>query len=193
MGAVVAGLVVLGVAGWALKERLWEEWWLYNLENGDEEDKRIAAQSLGDLRSVRAVLPLLQELRRQCVEASETSLDHEAGETPEGKTVFVVDVERADSYQQPLVQIGEGALVQLIRALSDDDLVYSSLCAQCIWLIAAGQGLTAGLRQPRFYVPESCAPILGLLSKDPERSEELRDAAAEVLKQIEAADADAPR
>jgi len=127
------------------------------------------------------------------VEAAETSLEHEAGETPGGETVFIVDVERADSYQQPLVQIGEGALVQLIRALRDDESVYSSLCAQCIWLIAAGQRLTTGLPQPRFYLPESCAPILGLLSKDPERPQELRDAAAEVLKQIEAADAGAPR
>jgi hypothetical protein len=67
--AVVLGLGVLVGAGMAAKDRIVEEWWIYKLKTGDEEENKVAAETLADMRSVRAATPLVNCLREALLAA----------------------------------------------------------------------------------------------------------------------------
>ncbi len=56
----VLGIAVLATAGFALRERTCEQYWLWKLELGDESARWFAAQRLGEMRSSRAVPGLLK-------------------------------------------------------------------------------------------------------------------------------------
>ena len=53
--ATTLGLAVLVGAGIAAKDRIAEEWWIYKLRTGDEEEKKEAAQKLGEMPSLRSI------------------------------------------------------------------------------------------------------------------------------------------
>ena len=57
------GVLVLGIAGYAFKDKAMEEWYLWKLESEDEETQKAAAENLGEMQSVRAVAKILQVLR----------------------------------------------------------------------------------------------------------------------------------
>ena len=59
------GLLVLVVAGVALKDRAIEQWYLWKLESEDEEDRKAAAEQLGDMGSLRAIPLLKQRFRKE--------------------------------------------------------------------------------------------------------------------------------
>jgi len=60
-GGVVALVVLLIATVVAVKDRILEEYWLSKLKHGDEAEKRVAAQKLGESASVKAVPLLVQE------------------------------------------------------------------------------------------------------------------------------------
>lgn len=63
IAVVSVGIVVLVAAGLALKPAIQEQWYLWQLDSEDEETKKSAAETLGEMQSVRAVPKLLQVLR----------------------------------------------------------------------------------------------------------------------------------
>ena len=62
LAAAVLGLLTL--AGFALKDRAVEEWWLHRLESGNQQEKLEAAERLGKLKSRKTVPLLLEELEQ---------------------------------------------------------------------------------------------------------------------------------
>jgi hypothetical protein len=56
----ILGLALLTIAGFAFRERIREEYWLWRLEREEETGQRLAVKRLGELRSLRAVPRLLE-------------------------------------------------------------------------------------------------------------------------------------
>ena len=73
LSTAVLGLVVLVAAGIAAKDTIREQWYLHRLENGAEEEQIVAAEKLGDMRSIRAI-PLLLGLNGFLFGASNAAL-----------------------------------------------------------------------------------------------------------------------
>src|SRR2546427_9381966 len=88
LSTVTIGLVVLAALGFAAKDRLSEEWYLWRLEVGSEEEEADAAEELGELRSVRAVSALVARFKK----ASWNSL--EMIHTGDSRVAFLFDSER---------------------------------------------------------------------------------------------------
>ncbi|MBI4601949.1 MAG: hypothetical protein HY721_08310 [Planctomycetes bacterium] len=63
ISTAVLGVVVLVAAGLAAKDRIREEWYLHKLKTGEQNEREVAAEVLGELKCNRAV-PLLVELLR---------------------------------------------------------------------------------------------------------------------------------
>ena len=64
IGVVVVGAVVIVWAGIAFEEKLVEQWYLWKLDSGEEEEQELAAEKLGQMRSSRAIPRLVEILRR---------------------------------------------------------------------------------------------------------------------------------
>ncbi len=60
----VIGVVALSVTVIALKRPLSEQWCLWKLESDDPATRDLAARSLGEMRSIRAIPPLIELLRQ---------------------------------------------------------------------------------------------------------------------------------
>ena len=56
------GLLVLVGVGIASKGRLIEEWYLYKLRAGTREDRQAATEALFEMRSVRALVPIMESI-----------------------------------------------------------------------------------------------------------------------------------
>lgn len=61
------GVVVLVAAGFAFKRPILEQWYLWELESEEEQERKLAAEKLGELRSVRAIPSLIKILRGEYV------------------------------------------------------------------------------------------------------------------------------
>ena len=55
----VVGVVVLFVAGFALKEKAAEQWYIWKLESEDEQSRKDAAAKLAEMGAVGAILKIL--------------------------------------------------------------------------------------------------------------------------------------
>ena len=60
----VIGVLALTVTVIALKRPLSEQWSLWKLQSDDPATRDLAARSLGEMRSVRAISPLVELLRQ---------------------------------------------------------------------------------------------------------------------------------
>ncbi len=60
LGAVVVGIGVLLVAGFASKRLILEEWYVSKLQSTDQETRENAAKALGEYGSVRSIPPLMK-------------------------------------------------------------------------------------------------------------------------------------
>lgn len=68
---IIVGSLVLVIAGFALRDRVFEQWLLWKLESGNEQARKIAAERLGEMRSARAAPRLVQILRERAQTADE--------------------------------------------------------------------------------------------------------------------------
>jgi len=89
---VALGVAVLAAAGYAFKDKVVEQWYIWELESEDKAVRKRAANNLGEMKSVRA-LPQLMKLFRN----------------------------EASTVSHALVQIGRPAVPFLIRELDDQD------------------------------------------------------------------------
>ena len=62
--SVVSGIVVVVAAGFALKRPVLEQWYLWQLESEDEQERKSAAERLGEMGSVRAMPVILGIFQR---------------------------------------------------------------------------------------------------------------------------------
>src|SRR5262245_32037040 len=60
--AGILGLAVLAGAGFASRDRIVEQYWLWRPDLGDENARELAARRLGEMRSARGVSGLLKWL-----------------------------------------------------------------------------------------------------------------------------------
>ena len=174
MAAAGMGLVVLFATGFALKDRIREEWWLYKLKYGDEAEKRIAAQMLGELCSVRAAPLLVQQMLGR----SRPIPSGRKGQMMYGW--FLEDF----VFYNAVVRIGEGAVPALLEAVDRADtrtLVFAHTAEMiCTGVLGLGDGDLFKLSLQRLRDVQPRAP-------------EIRRAVAEALRKIEAANAAPPR
>ena len=102
---IVASVVVLVAAGFALKRPILEQWFLWKLESDDELERVAASERLGEMRSVRAI-PLLIKILRQ-VPAEERPRKRGESSNPHFSAVA-------------LTNIGVAALPDLIQMLAHE-------------------------------------------------------------------------
>lgn len=100
----VLSVVVLVAAAFALKRPILEQWYLWELDSEDEEERKLAAEKLGELRSVRAISPLIKILRGEYVFP---------GEPNPGEPLILHYCSEA------LARIGAPAVPSLIEIFSD--------------------------------------------------------------------------
>ena len=60
---LAAGIAVLAVAAFIVKDPILEAWWLERLESTDKDAQKAAAEGLGRLGSLKAIRPLLAKTR----------------------------------------------------------------------------------------------------------------------------------
>ena len=65
VSALVLGSIAFLVAVLALKGPVLEQWYLWRLESEDEEQRKVAATSLGDMKSRRAIPQLVEMFKRE--------------------------------------------------------------------------------------------------------------------------------
>ena len=96
-GVAVFGIAVLVASGFALKRPVLEEWYLWKLDSENDEERKVAAEKLGEMGSVRAIPPLVEILQP---EPGEPNLLHYTG--------------------QALARIGPPSVPALIRLFRDE-------------------------------------------------------------------------
>ncbi len=61
---IALGVLVLLVAGYAAKDKAVEQWYIWKLESEDEQERKLAAEKLGEMGSVRAVPSLMLQIEQ---------------------------------------------------------------------------------------------------------------------------------
>lgn len=152
VAAVVVGLLTLAGAGFALKDKALEEWYIWELESENQEVRKNAAEKLGEMRAVRAI-PRLMELCPEDKEYSEKRAQRE--------TTYIMDA---------LVKIGKPAVPALVRKLQYGRIPW------CAWSARYALGrigspaipaLIAALRDEDEYTRHNAALTLGELPLGP--------------------------
>jgi len=109
------GLTVLAVAGFALKDRFVEEYWLRQFERGNGGEREVAVRRLGELRSVRAVPGLLTWVGSAKGEGEDSVSVISSAEWPSPQEIFTASVSKAvfDAARSAFMSIGPGAVPRL--------------------------------------------------------------------------------
>ncbi len=61
---IALGVLVLAIAGYASRDLAVEQWYIWKLESEDEQERKLAAEKLGEMGSVRAVPSLMLQIER---------------------------------------------------------------------------------------------------------------------------------
>jgi hypothetical protein len=177
-GAVT--LTVLVLAGFGMRSRILEEWYIWKLKQGNEEEKSAAIEELGLLQSKRAATLMVEEMRG-LVRSSPFTLSY-----------FMEDQKEA-FLQRSIVRIGGACDLALIGASLDKSRSVSALAATCLEKIH-GYGVDQYGGVPRFEIltlPPDCVyqdiePVLRTLAEDARADLEVRRAAATALTKVQA-------
>jgi len=159
MWAGVLGLVVIIATGFALKDWIREEWYLYRLTQGDEKAQRAAAERLGEMRSVRAV-PLLAD--RLVVRSDEHVGDRvPVGVSPMGveHATVVESWDYCQHIQKALVNIGAPGVPVLLERMKRDATARLEIMPVLGEMGAEARGAVPALRE---WVND---PDCGLMAK----------------------------
>ncbi len=121
LSTVAVGVVVLIVAAIVGKEWIREEWYLWRLDKGGEQDQMLATQKLGEMRSARAVKPLMAKLkqvavaRRRLCTGDKDAIEDLLGELEEKES------EDDRSFAAALIKIGKPTTLEVLKALVDEE------------------------------------------------------------------------
>ncbi len=169
------GVVVLLVACVALKHRAFEQWSLWKLESEDEGERRLAADQLGEMESVRAIPRLTELFRTEPIE--EPHLPYSAKALakigkPAVPALCNLLGERHHTNRRDFIwtigaigEKAEAAVPYLIHSLEDEDWVVRQTTAEVLGLIGprarhAIPALVNTLRDENEYVRNSAAGAL---------------------------------
>ena len=75
IGVAVVGTMVVVWAGIAFEEKLFEQWYLWKLDSGEEEEQELAAEKLGQMKSKRAIPRLVELLRGSAARSGAVCVD----------------------------------------------------------------------------------------------------------------------
>ena len=118
MVSLAVALTVVGVATWVLRDRIQEEWWLYQLEHGDEADAKAAAERLAKMGSVKGVQTMLRALRATSADNGYSmSIPMEAACSEEVSSGDIIDYHPSDVL--PVMPYRTGSLF-LINAIGNN-------------------------------------------------------------------------
>ena len=147
--------IVLGILGrvgvaWAMRERVAERYWLHRLEDGDEEEKRVAVERLGEIGSVRA-LPIIlvgfvDDPEKYYLDRAARRIVSQRRKESLSMLLSLVEKERWPARHLAIEFLGElgsdaaGAVPALFRALHDEDGRVRVAASQALWLIQAVPG-----------------------------------------------------
>src|SRR2546422_5775207 len=93
------GVIVLVSAGFMVKQRLLERWYLWRLEKGSEAEQFVVAGKLGDMRSMLAVPVLIEVLQKD-----PHKYFHGCGDP------------RSQPLRRALVEVGKPATLEILKA-----------------------------------------------------------------------------
>jgi hypothetical protein len=152
--SVVLGVLVLVGAGWAMRERVAEEYWLYRLEDGDEEEKRVAVERLGEIGSARA-LPIIlvgsvEDPEKYYLHRAARRIVSQRRKESLSMLLSLVEKERWPARHLAIEFLGEfgsdaaRAVPALFRALNDEDGRVRLAASHALWLIEPAPGGTEG-------------------------------------------------
>ena len=108
----VLSVVVLVAAAFALKRPILEQWYLWELDSEDEQERKSAAEKLGEMGSVRAVPHLIQAIETM---ESENTWDAVGGGPPHVRTGIVLT-----PIAYSLYRIGPDVLSAVRRAYEEE-------------------------------------------------------------------------
>src|SRR5688572_24840553 len=107
---VAVGAVVLVAAAVAGRSWIMEQWYLWKLEKGSDDEQVVAEAAIGIILSVRAIQTLLTKLRDHVVASRNTEyIGLRGGLLGEGGNAF----------HKALVKIGKPATLALLKARRD--------------------------------------------------------------------------
>lgn len=113
LSTAAMAMVILVAAAILAKDRILEQWYLWRLEVGSEEEQADAAERLGELRSVRAVPALVAMFKKASWNSLETIRS-------DGSAVaYLFDPGRGQPFLSALDRIGKPAIGALLKALTD--------------------------------------------------------------------------
>src|SRR5262245_44914859 len=81
-------LAIFGIAGFAFRQRIQEEYWLWRLERGSGHHREAAARALGEMRALRAVPALIEWWVSSSEAAEGSSGEPEFTLNAEGEKIF---------------------------------------------------------------------------------------------------------
>lgn len=129
ISTAVLGVAVLIAAGVAGKNRIREEWYIWRLEKGDEQEQMVAAEKLGKLRSVRAASRLVAAFRM---------ITRKVAMHPMDETFQRRDLRRQlelwGQLRTVLLEVGKPATMDLLRGTADEDDVAVAMCMMGVLL-----------------------------------------------------------
>lgn len=167
---LAVGLVVVIAAGVGARGRITEQWYLWKLEKGSDDEQVVAAAALGNIRSVRAVPILLTKLMGQVAAKRNTEYigSHEG-----------LLGERGHAFHKALVKIGKPVTLSLLKARRDYN---DSWAAVCLAPTLLGIYPCPECSQLRGHRQRSCDElVLQQLRDDPSEAPAVRQTATEVL------------
>ena len=171
------GVVVMVCFGLAAKDRILETWYLWRLESKNEEARGVAAERLGEMKSVRAIPKLVEALRGEPgAYQSHYSVKALAAIGPEA----VLEISRALEDEKEIARIraaeslrriGPGAIVavpSLINALKDENKDVRGIVAETLGMIGPrAESAVPGIAGPRHQRPSASRLRPGLGCQPP--------------------------
>lgn len=186
---VAVGLAVLVAAGYAAMDRMCEEWYLWQLEEGDEQEQMIAAKKLGELKSARAASRLVAAFRMNAKKATKHSREQMSLRMDfRSARVYKGYIEVSDhgilwaQLLRLLMEVGKPATIGLLRGAADEDDVAVAMCMLGALLEIHGYPSIGANPWSRSRPTIQGELVLRHLWEDPSSPHDTRLLASEVLK-----------
>ena len=159
---IFLGLLVVVMAGVALKHRAVEQWYIWKLASNDPLERKLAVRTLGDMKAIAAI-PVLIELLRQRPPA----------EGPPGGVDLFDDASFIPAaVREAIVKIGRPAVSPLIELLQDKK-----------WAVRLEAAIILGQIGPE--AKDSVSALTEVLKDDDQR---VRQYAAKALEKVQGED-----
>jgi len=197
IATAAVAISVLLLAAFAGKDRIIEQWRLFQLEHGSRDDVLAAARWLGEKRCVGAVRPLLGAMKRACEEWLDGAPNNSArvawfligpsSINPDHSPETLPPAWAHLEFLRAFSRIGEPAMRGMIRALleEEDEITHRLAANILIRLLRSGIGSSfGGWVHYRDYGVWEVLPDLERLNQDTQVDPEVRRLAAQAFEKL---------